>query len=107
MPIALFLAAMRNTLIILAGLVLGSAAWAVNQGMAGDPVVGPGKAGAEKDEKGRIKGAGTGGPNREFHQQFERRVDRPEEAIEKDRKAKEEKAKREGKSGSEPEFSKR
>jgi len=87
---------MRNTLIILAGLVLGSAAWAVNQGMAGDPIVGPGKAGAEKDEKGRIKGAGAGaGPHREFHQQFERRVDRPEEAIEKDRKAKEEKAKRE------------
>ena len=79
---------MRNILLILSFAALGSA-WAV------DPLVGPGKVG-EKDEKGHVKGADTGaGPHRHFNQQFERRVDRPEEAIAKEKKAKEAKARQE------------
>ena len=86
-----FRKAMRNTLLILFLLACG-AAWAA------DPLVGPGKVG-EKDEKGHVKGADTGaGPHKHFNQQqFERRVDRPEEAIEKEKKEKEAKAKKEEK----------
>ena len=80
----------RNFFAILLALCVGSA-WAI------DPLVGPGKAGAEKDEKGGIKGADAGeGPHLHWNsQQSERRVDRPEEAIEKEKKENEEKARRE------------
>jgi hypothetical protein len=82
---------MRNILAILLLSALG-AAWAADQG----PLVGPGVVG-EKDEKGGVKGADAGaGPHLRFNQmQLERRVDRPEEAIEKEKKEKEAKAKRE------------
>jgi hypothetical protein len=81
---------MRNILVILPVFFLG-AAWAASQG----PLVGPGVVG-EKDEKGHVKGADTGaGPHRSFNQmQLERRVDRPEEAIAREKKEKEEKARR-------------
>jgi len=83
-----FFDTMRNIFLIVSIFALGTA-WAV------DPLVGPGKVG-EKDEKGRVKGVDTGaGQHRHFNQQFERRVDRPEEAIEKEKKEKEAKAKRE------------
>jgi len=93
--------AMRNILVILSVFILG-AAWAADQG----PLVGPGVVG-EKDEKGHVKGADTGaGPHRNFNQmQLERRVDRPEQAIAKEKKEKEEKARREAqaeRSGSDP-----
>jgi hypothetical protein len=108
MPIAPYFDSMRNTLVFLAALVLSSSAWALNPGMSGDPVIGPGKAGAEKDEKGRVKGAGAGaGPHREFHQLLERRVDREEPPAREEKKEEKPEAKQEGKSGSEPEFSKR
>jgi hypothetical protein len=75
-------------LLLLSILILG-AAWAA------DPLVGPGKVG-EKDEKGHVKGVDSGaGPHRHSTQQFERRADRPEEAIEKDKKEKEAKARKE------------
>jgi hypothetical protein len=70
-----------------------STAWAV------DPLVGPGKVG-EKDEKGGVKGATAGaGPHLHFknEQQLQRRVDRPEEAIEKEQKEKAAKARQEEK----------
>jgi hypothetical protein len=74
--------------------LLAAAAWAA------DPLVGPGKVG-EKDAKGHVKGADTGaGPHKHFNQQLERRADRPEEAVEKDKKEKEEKAKKEQQSES-------
>jgi Mg-chelatase subunit ChlI len=82
---------MRNILILLSLLfsVGASTAWAA------DPLVGPGKVG-EKDAKGHVKGVDAGaGPHRHFNQQFERRVDTPEEAAEKEKKEKEEKAKKE------------
>ena len=79
---------MRNILLTISFAALG-AAWAA------DPLVGPGKVG-EKDEKGHVKGVDAGaGPHRHFNQQFERRVDRPEEAIEKEKKEKAEKARKE------------
>ena len=92
---------MRNILAILLLSALG-AVWAADQG----PLLGPGNVG-EKDEKGGVKGADAGaGPHRNFNQmQLERRVDRPEEAIAKEKKQKEEKARREAeeqKSGSDP-----
>jgi hypothetical protein len=86
---------MRNSLLILCLLFLG-AAWAA------DPLVGPGKVG-EKDEKGHVKGVDAGaGPHLHFNQQFERRVDQPEEAIRKEQKEKEEKARRERQAESKP-----
>ncbi|HEX6689886.1 MAG TPA: hypothetical protein VF110_01910 [Burkholderiales bacterium] len=84
---------MRNLAAILAVLALGLAA-AQAQEKTG-PLVGPGVAGAEKDEKGGVKGVGDGGPHRHFNPQFERRVDSPDEAIEKEKKTKEEKARQE------------
>jgi hypothetical protein len=81
---------MRNTFLVVFTLLFCTSAWAV------DPLVGPGKVAAEKDEKGQVKGANAGaGPHRSFHMQLERRADRPEEAIEKQRKEKAEKARRE------------
>lgn len=92
---------MRNVPAILAALVLGLGAAQAQQQPSG-PLLGPGNVG-EKDEKGRVKGAGAGeGPHREFNQQFERRVDRPEEAIEKEQKAKQEKARQEADRGQTP-----
>ena len=89
----------RNTLPWLLALAVASA-WAV------DPLVGPGKVG-EKDEKGHVKGANAGaGPHRSFNEQYQGRVDRPEEAAAKDQKEKSEKAKKEN-SGSEPDSKKR
>ena len=92
---------MRNILAILLLSALG-AAWAADQG----PLVGPGVVG-EKDEKGHVKGADTGaGPHLRFNQmQLERRTDRPEEAMAREKKQKEEKARREAgeqKPGSDP-----
>jgi hypothetical protein len=79
---------MRNTLLIISLLALGTA-WAA------DPLVGPGKVG-EKDEKGHVKGVDTGaGPHRHSTQQLERRVDSPDEAIRKEQKEKAEKARKE------------
>ena len=75
---------MRNILAILSLCVLGTA-WAASPG----PLLGPGNVG-EKDEKGHVKGADTGaGPHKRFNQmQLERRVDRTDEAVEKDNKEK-------------------
>jgi hypothetical protein len=78
---------MRNILLTLC--LVAVTAWAA------DPLVGPGKVG-EKDAKGHVKGANAGaGPHKHFKQQFERRVDTPEEAAEQEKKEKDEKAKKE------------
>ena len=103
---------MRNILAILMLSSLG-AAWAAGQG----PLVGPGVVG-EKDEKGGVKGADAGaGPHLRFNQmQLERRVDRPEEAVEKENREKGVNARSQGreapkaageKPGSEPDSAKR
>jgi hypothetical protein len=93
---------MRNTFLVVFTMIFFGSAWAI------DPLVGPGKVAAEKDEKGHVKGADAGeGPHRHFNMQLERRVDRPEEAIAKEQKEKAEKARRETKPGSEPDFPKR
>ena len=79
---------MRNIFLIVSIFALG-AAWAA------DPLVGPGKVG-EKDEKGHVKGVDSGaGTHRHFNQQFERRADTPEQAIEKEKKENAEKARQE------------
>jgi|KBSMisStaDraftv2_1062788.scaffolds.fasta_scaffold17832_4 hypothetical protein len=86
---------LRNTLPLLLALALGSA-WAI------DPLVGPGKVG-EKDPKGGVKGADAGaGPHLGFTEQYERRVDRPEQAVEKEQKEKAGKAKKDEKTASKP-----
>src|SRR5687768_5684826 len=74
---------MRNLLALLAALAVGLGSALAQQGTG--PLLGPGNVG-EKDEKGRVKGAGAGeGPHLDFnHMQLERRVDRPEGEAEKD-----------------------
>ena len=103
---------MRNTLLILSLLAFG-ATWATGPAFAVDPLVGPGKVG-EKDEKGHVRGADTGaGPHLHFRQQPAPRADSPDEALAKEQKEKDEKARQEagagntGKSGSEPELQKK
>src|SRR5215210_5355633 len=75
---------MRNILRMLcvAFSMLAAAAWGA------DPLLGPGNVG-EKDAKGHVKGAEGGKTNRTFKPQLERRVDTPEEAVEKAKKEKE------------------
>ena len=86
---------LRNTLALVLALALGSA-WAV------DPLVGPGKVG-EKDEKGHVKGANAGaGPHRSFNEQYEGRVDRPEETVAKEKKEQAGKTRKDEKAASKP-----
>jgi hypothetical protein len=90
---------MRNILAILVLSALGSA-WAADQQ---GPLVGPGVVG-EKDEKGGVKGADAGaGPHLRYnHMQLERRVDRPEEAVEKENREKGVNARSQGQEGPKP-----
>ena len=92
---------MRNILLTLMLSSLGTA-WAAGQG----PLVGPGVVG-EKDEKGHVRGADTGaGPHLRFNQmQLERRVDRPEEAVEKENREKGVNARSQGRAGDKAEKS--
>jgi hypothetical protein len=89
---------MRNLLALLAALAVGLGSALAQQGTG--PLLGPGNVG-EKDEKGRVKGAGAGeGPHLDFnHMQLERRVDRPEGEAEKDHKDKGENARSQGNEG--------
>lgn len=71
--------------------LVAAAAWAA------DPLLGPGKVG-EKDAKGHVKGADSGaGPHKHFNQQIERRADRSDEAVDKERKDKGQDARRQDK----------
>ena len=79
---------LRNTLPLLLALAVGSA-WAI------DPLVGPGKVGEKDPDAGA-------GPHLGFTEQYERRVDRPEQAVEKEQKEKAGKAKKDEKTASKP-----
>jgi hypothetical protein len=87
---------MRNSLMIISVLFAGAAiAWGA------DPLVGPGKAGVEKDAKGGVKGADTGaGRHLSFPANYERRGDSRAESIEKAREEKQEKTKKDAKAAS-------